>query len=419
MKVNKLNIKKISSKGMDKHMTTNIDVNNNVELCKKLKHLAITKQLNFLFGSGVSLPGMPLMGPYFDEVNEKYKDKLSSASDENERKEIKKIIKSEANENLIMEIIRRNKELLNGNVDDLIPSFNKNEIDILSEKVNIIKREDVDEMQYKICVTYLRYLYFISSVINLLRLSNSRQVPRSVNIFTTNYDLFIEKAIDRLFLDQPIVFNDGASGYFHRYLKSSNYNKVVSYKGLNDNYINEIPSINLIKPHGSVNWRKSRNDDIEVLNEVDDDPVIVKPTGMEEMDTFMNNHFHEMLRVFQLELDKPQSVLFVMGFSFQDKHIAKMVKRALMNSELMVYVFCYKNADQEYIKKNLNYQIVPFNLVFIKPSDFIKEESDADDGNDQVITLGDLVKIFSFLNDDNTMVKQLLQKSSEGVDENE
>lgn len=88
--------------------------------------------------------------------------------------------------------------------------------------------------------------------------------------------------------------------------------------------------------------------------------MIVKPTGLEAQDTFLNNYFHEMLRVFQLELDKPQSVLFIIGFSFQDKHIGKMILRALKNPELMMYVFAYSHSDI-----NHRYFIILFVLLVL------------------------------------------------------
>ena len=167
------------------------------------------------------------------------------------------------------------------------------------------------------------------------------------------------------------VFNDGANGYFHRLLESSNYNRVVSYKGLNDNYISEIPSISLIKPHGSVNWSE-QDGAIIIGNEVSDSPQIVKPTGIEERDTFLDNHYFEMLRIFQLELDKPQSILFVFGFSFQDQHIGKMVRRALQNPELLVVAFGYTDEDKSDFLSNLNMDLekVPKNFRIYTPRDF-------------------------------------------------
>lgn len=218
------------------------------------------------------------------------------------------------------------------------------------------------------------YTNFLKSVIDVINLSNSRQTPKSVNLFTTNYDLYIEKAVDELTGTNRFVFNDGANGYFKRVLESSNYNRVVSYKGLNDNYISEIPSISLIKPHGSMNWAEE-NGAIVIKNEVVENPKIVKPTGLEEKDTYLDNHYYEMLRVFQLELDKPQSVLFIIGFSFQDKHIGKMVKRALQNPEILIVNFGHKNSDKNTCLKNLGIDInkVPKNLRIYTPKDFNKE----------------------------------------------
>ncbi|MDO7803783.1 SIR2 family protein [Lactiplantibacillus pentosus] len=272
------------------------------------RNLAITKQLNFLLGSGTSLPAIPLMG------------------------------------NLT------NEDLLNK---------------VCSISQDILKDKSENES-----VNYTQNIYnnFIQTIIDLLNLSNSRQAPKNINIFTTNYDLFVEKAIDNVAQNNRFVFNDGASGYFQKILDSTNYNRTVSYRGLNNNYLNEMPSISLIKPHGSVNWIR-KNEDIRILTEVSSKPVIVPPTGFEAEETFLQNHFYEMLRIFQLELDKPQSVLFVIGFSFQDKHIGKMVKRALQNPELIVYVFGYSNDDREKILSNLDLKKERMNFRIVTPKD--------------------------------------------------
>lgn len=325
---------------------------NELETKKEIKNLAITKQLNFLVGSGVSMPAIPLM---------------SMVSGEN---------MEEKNENLVNKV----KEISN----------------------KLIESDFSDE---KVQQTYRSYYRFLFQIIQLLNQSNSRQIPRSVNIFTTNYDLFIEKAIDQLSLENRFVFNDGANGYFKRYIDSVNYNRVVSYKGLNDNYINEIPSINLIKPHGSVNWQQE-NDRILVKHNVIDNCVVVKPTGIEGQETFLNNYFHDMLRMFQLELDKPQSVLFVIGFSFQDKHIAKMFKRALQNCELLAYIFCYRDEEVEKILENLDLDDGRNNLRIFSPKDFNDSilEENINEVDDKEIrysfTINSLTNIFEGIQDD-------------------
>lgn len=290
----------------------------NRNLADDIKKGVYEKQLNILIGSGCSSIAMPLMTDYTEGSKE------------------------EQNKDMLKDIIEINKRLL-----------------LLRENNAAI---DIDE---KIIENQNSYTKFMSCIVDILNLSNSRQVPKSVNIFTTNYDLFIENAIDQIHHSHRAVFNDGASGYFERILDSTNYNRVVAYKGLNDNYISEIPSVNLIKSHGSVNWLR-KNNYVIVLDSVCESPLVVPPTGYESQETFLNNYFHDMLRVFQLELDKPQTILLIIGFSFQDKHIAKMIKRALQNPELIIYAFVY-SGQGDYIKKNLGVVNLPSNFKVITP----------------------------------------------------
>ncbi|MDU7058446.1 MULTISPECIES: SIR2 family protein [Lactobacillus] len=293
---------------------------------KELRKLIISKRLNFILGSGCSTPAIPLMGEFWKKYPEN---------------------KDKANEKLEEEIKRVSNILVSQNVD----------------QINVYNKEIHDVLDV--------YIYFIQKVIEYLNLSNARETPRRTNIFTTNYDLFIEKAFDILSQNYRFVINDGAKGYFNRILESSNFDQVVSYKGMNDNYISEIPSIALIKPHGSVNWEKdSKNESLFIRNRVVSNPVIVKPTGFEAEDTFNQNHFFSMLRFFTNELDKPQSVLVVIGFSFQDKHIARMVRRAIANPELLVICFCYSTDDVGKILANLQIKMDeqgPVNLKFVVP----------------------------------------------------
>lgn len=317
----------------------------------QFKRNILTKNLNILIGSGVSNPAIPLMNFFLKD------DKGMAVS-----KEI-------ANTNLENHIWKVSSFLL-WNHNDRIKYFVENmdkqtlySIDYLTELKNF------NTFEYNIGYVLERYVKFLEKVITLLYISNSRTVSKSVNIFTTNYDLFIESSLDLLTKNENFIFNDGTNGYFHKVLDSSNYNKSVAYRGLNENYLNELPSISLIKPHGSMNWEKGENNKILIRPCTVNHPVVVRPTGLEGQETYLNNHFHDMLRVFQLELDKPQSVLIVIGFSFQDDHIAKMIRRALKNPELMIYIFCYADSDFDVIKKNLSLDNIPRNLQIVLPSD--------------------------------------------------
>ena len=288
---------------------------------KQLRYFAMTKRLNFLIGSGTSVPAIPLMSFF----------KSKDISDE------------EAN-------------------------------NLLSDKVKEVSKKVIEDIsnandEGNIKAVLKRYSEFIKVILQLLYHANSRQVTKNINIFTTNYDLFIEKSLDELMKYESFVFNDGSNGYFNRILDSANYNKSVAYRGLNDSYLNELPTLSLIKPHGSMNWEREQEDNILIRQSVVENPVVVKPTGLEGQETFLNNHFHDMLRVFQLELDKPQSILVVIGFSFQDKHIAKMLNRSLKNPELNVFIFCYSESDKQIILTNLGLSDCPRNLNVITPNE--------------------------------------------------
>ena len=320
---------------------------------KQLRYFAMTKRLNFLIGSGTSVPAIPLMSFF----------KSKDISDE------------EAN-------------------------------NLLSDKVKEVSKKVIEDIsssndEGNIKAVLKRYSEFIKVVLQLLYHATSRQVTKNINIFTTNYDLFIEKSLDELMKYESFVFNDGSNGYFNRILDSANYNKSVAYRGLNDSYLNELPTLSLIKPHGSMNWEREQEDNILIRQSVVENPVVVKPTGLEGQETFLNNHFHDMLRVFQLELDKPQSILVVIGFSFQDKHIAKMLNRSLKNPELNVFIFCYSESDKQTILTNLGLSDCPRNLNVITPNELeekykTKHEDESDWFSFDLSNLTELLRDTSF-----------------------
>ena len=200
---------------------------------KQLRYFAMTKRLNFLIGSGASVPAIPLMSSF----------RSNDISDE------------EANNFLSDKVKEVSKKVL----EDTSKASNEEDIKAVLK----------------------RYSEFIKVILQLLYHANSRQVTKNINIFTTNYDLFIEKSLDELMKYESFIFNDGGNGYFNRILDSANYNKSVAYRGLNDNYLNELPTLSLIKPHGSMNWERNQEDNILIRKSVVENPVVVKPTGIE------------------------------------------------------------------------------------------------------------------------------------------
>ncbi|MCT6836056.1 MAG: SIR2 family protein [Bifidobacteriales bacterium] len=295
------------------------------ELLKNLPDLLIEKKVLWFLGSGTSAPGMPLLSDFPD----------SKAGYDSGR--------------LLAEIVRRNKILLSGR------SIRKHRSSSVTID-RVIKSRD-------------SYISFLETVLSTLNETNSRQAHKSTDIFTTNYDLFIEYAADSLLRQNyRFVFNDGSRGYFLDTLDSSNFDTTTAYKGRFDNYVNEIPSINLIKPHGSVNWEKSSKNEILIYKGVRENPELVSPDGSEPSNTVLKRHFYEMFRYFEYEVSKPETVIIVHGFSFGDKHILSMFNRALENSGLLLIIFAYTDDAANEIKHKFrgSYR----NLYVISPADF-------------------------------------------------
>ena len=134
---------------------------------ENLRKLAITKKLNFLIGSGASAPAISLMSkvgePNKEEI-EKSKKSLQSSNPDDES-----IRKDAKNQKLITEIKNTSNKLINNELH-------------------------TKEIENKLG----EYKEFIGTICDILNFSNSRETPREANIFTTNYDLFIEKAIDEV-----------------------------------------------------------------------------------------------------------------------------------------------------------------------------------------------------------------------------
>jgi SIR2-like domain len=79
-------------------------------------------------------------------------------------------------------------------------------------------------------------------------------------VFTTNYDMFIEHAAS---LIPTVVLNDGfdrTASLRSEFLFASEkyFDRTYRSGALYTNQI-EIPTINLIKLHGSVSWRRSKD----------------------------------------------------------------------------------------------------------------------------------------------------------------
>ena len=286
------------------------------------------------------------------------------------------------------------------------PLINIEEIYTRAEKINNEHLKDIimwkffEESIYPMCDLSIEnkglQVTFFKTLRELLSRRGNPVKNKQVNIFTTNYDLVPEIAIEHLNMD----YNDGFKGKIYPIFSTANYGNILIKNLISTNNKTEIESINLYKLHGSLTWKSGVNgntefmfnsdaiirtiyDEYSVKFKKDEFDKLVKlvdkndteelskvrtpgkgffrklintfnivwPTKEKFHNTVMNMNNYELLRIFSNELEKNQSLLIVFGFSFNDEHILEIVKRSLSNPTLLVYVFCYKSSDADEIFK--------------------------------------------------------------------
>lgn len=274
--------------------------------------------------------------------------------------------------------------------------------------------------------TLAEYRRFLLSWNGLINKRSNRLVGKQVNMFTTNVDLMMERAA----LGFGVELNDGFQGSIEQAYDAGSFLKTVSKTSLHFQNVSDIPVFNLIKIHGSINWKNDsdviKNDiGLPTVQAVKDalygidadnfitttkiDPatgdtvdktlaemiteakvkglanadvfksffdeyhklVMINPTKRKFKESVIDHHFYELMRQYSNNLEKENTLLFVSGFSFADEHISDITQRAAnTNPTLHIVIFAFNDADGATIKANLKLHDVCLNnnIVILTPS---------------------------------------------------
>ncbi|GBD80650.1 hypothetical protein TEHD10_1713 [Tetragenococcus halophilus subsp. halophilus] len=122
--------------------------------------------------------------------------------------------------------------------------------------LKIPNKKELDEKQKPVFRNYERFIANLVTILN----HEGFDKPKRINIFTTNYDTLFELAFDKLASENRLTFfNDGSRGFLKKYVSSENYYITAAHSGITDGFRRSIPTINLVKLHGSVTWKKNNN----------------------------------------------------------------------------------------------------------------------------------------------------------------
>jgi len=382
-----------------------------------IKELIQSCNINFLIGSGLSNPYLSTLGNI---------EKLLTDLNQNKHKDFD-IIKASIYRIYCVDVIFRN-------LDSEIKYYSKEKLnESITEKSKYEKYTEVlDE-----------YKQLLLSLNEILLFRHNNLLTKQINFFSTNIDLFMEKALEETGLE----FNDGFKGRLNPIYDLSNFQKSYSKTSSHYDNVSEIPVFNLLKVHGSINWEKTNNvithssslkqvqnvkdiiveipteaflyvsndskfDDLvqEAAKKPDKDKMdftsfftkydkllIVNPTKEKFRQTVFDEQFYELLRIYANSLEKENSLLLVAGFSFADEHIKHITIRAAdSNPTLQVIVFAYCEDDANKIKKELG-QFKNNNIHIMDTNLFIKDNPEKDEDksrNNGVTALKDRLKNF-------------------------
>lgn len=176
---------------------------------------------------------------------------------------------------------------------------------------------------------------------------------RRANIFTINYDLAFEYACDEL----GVQYINGFAGFNERNFRPEVYNYDFFYPGdTTEGKVRRIERvIKYYKLHGSLNWvykEKNKHNpyglyevpiDLVRMQLEDEEKrkklgeIMIYPTSSKKEYT-LNFPYSELFRKFADRLQQPESVLFVIGYSFYDEHINDIIYQALANPSFTLII---------------------------------------------------------------------------------
>lgn len=181
-----------------------------------------------------------------------------------------------------------------------------------------------------------------------------------VSIFTTNYDLFNEYALE----NNNILY---CTGIQNTILKKFDINQ-FKYRVVDDtNRYKEkwqpvSKETNLYKIHGSINWKSNEKGELQQVDFNDeDDQVVIYPTMLKHKET-AQAPYSELFREFSNCLQKKDTTLIIIGYGFPDEHINNIIAQNLKNQDFNLIIF--GDVEEENVN-NFHDNFKNFNLHLI------------------------------------------------------
>lgn len=317
---------------------------NVVREIRELKtHLSYSKNIGFFFGAGTSCA---LKIPNVEQLTAAIEGKLKGEHLKNF-----KIIKTDleptckpkkVNIEDILNQIRRIRELTG--------ESKKEYLKVSGEKAKELDREICtiiyDILAEKEAVADIENTKKFFAWLSLLNRDFSKEV------FTTNYDLIIEKSLEA----SQIPYFDGFVGSYEPFFWQESIDQFVTKNDLTQNWIR------LWKIHGSLSWfwkedPKTKSQKVIRIGKIDnikdeENELVIYPSK-EKYDSSKKQPFIAYFDRLKNYLLSGELLFIFTGYSFSDQHINEIIFNCLrQNNRLTALVFFFQDVEVESLHKH-------------------------------------------------------------------
>lgn len=283
------------------------------------------KPLGFFISAGCPLavamdkdkyPLIPDMRRLFDYVSEKLSSKTGTPSSYDTLiKELKATKKQKDNLEDVLSFVRSLKEVAQGG--GVVRGLKEDELIKLEKDICslIVKKFSVQLPNKE--TPYHKLAKWISSI----------DRDKSIEVFTTNYDLLIEQALE----ETGVPYFDGFVG------------SRQSFFDLRSVEENLIPShwARLWKLHGSINWFQKLNNEVfrsdAFKNDEKEASYLIYPSHL-KYDQSRKMPFLALSDQLSHFLKQPSAALIMCGYSFNDEHINDTIVNALKSNPTAIVI---------------------------------------------------------------------------------
>lgn len=166
----------------------------------------------------------------------------------------------------------------------------------------------------------------------------ARRTSRKIRtkIFTTNYDLCFEYAARQ----GRYVVIDGFSHTSPQVFDSLYFSYDIVQRASNPDSHDYISNVfHLYKLHGSIDWQKNeKTNEIERVKDAEK-PILIYPRNT-KYELAFEQPYLEMMSAFQSALRQPETALLIVGFGFNDNHLAEPIISAIHSNLNLKVVIC-------------------------------------------------------------------------------